>query len=260
MDDVSIIEKAASEADLVINTAPDIGNEDGIAAIIAGLKKREEKPSYIQLSGAAVVWDKPTGMKEERLLIGASSSIHVALIAPTFVYGMSPSIYHPTPMATSWLVNSARSIGSAFTIGEGSNIQGFIHIDDLSRIYTLLINQALDGTSSVNPVFWGPDAYYFIAGEEHNYEEFMKSLAPVLKEHGIVKTEQVRRMTVEEAVAACSSANDAFSHLAKYTVVLFGVNMRVGCSRARLLGWQPQGAPVTATLNEMIGEYVSNTK
>ncbi|KAI9741694.1 MAG: hypothetical protein M1834_000079 [Cirrosporium novae-zelandiae] len=54
LESIDVIENAAKEARIVINTAPDIIHEAGIAAIVRGLEARSEKGYYIHTSGAAI--------------------------------------------------------------------------------------------------------------------------------------------------------------------------------------------------------------
>lgn len=70
MGDEDKIEAASREADIVINSAPDITHSKAIAAVIRGLKARADsgspRPYYVHTSGASLIWDEPEGYKEAR--------------------------------------------------------------------------------------------------------------------------------------------------------------------------------------------------
>lgn len=75
MGDHDTIEAASRDADVVVNTAPDITHGPAIAAVIRGLKARGaagsdgsqgRRPYYIHTSGASLIWDEPEGHKDAR--------------------------------------------------------------------------------------------------------------------------------------------------------------------------------------------------
>lgn len=70
LDSLTVIEGACSEADIVINFAPDITHDDGIQAILRGLKGAiGRKRYYIHTSGAYLVIDttESGGLKDARV-------------------------------------------------------------------------------------------------------------------------------------------------------------------------------------------------
>lgn len=70
LDSLDTIQGACREADIVINTGPDITHDDGIQAILSGLKKGAgRKGYYIHTSGAYLVIDttEPGGLKDARV-------------------------------------------------------------------------------------------------------------------------------------------------------------------------------------------------
>lgn len=137
------VEAASRDADLVVNTSPDITHDEGIRAILRGLHEGRARggPSkscyYIHTSGASLIWDDPEGspdarwwddvadlaelsaLKEkhthavtDRIVREAAGDVRVAIVSPGFVGGLSPSVEHPTPITTPAIMTTARAFGS----------------------------------------------------------------------------------------------------------------------------------------------------
>ncbi|CAN8095984.1 unnamed protein product [Discula destructiva] len=229
----SKLEAAAKEADIVINTAPDITHGDGINAILKGLNSRSSKAYYIHTSGASLIWDEPEGLKDarlwddiadigelssleekhthavtDRLVREAASDVNVAIMSPGFVSGLSPSLEHPTPITLPAILTTARAFGSGFQIAQGENVSAWIHVDDLASMFMILVDDALAAIAG-SPIqrgpelaelpMWGPEAYYFGVTENIAFANFMKFHASVFFEQGVIQSSEIRSVNVTEA-------------------------------------------------------------
>lgn len=290
------LEQASRKADIVINTSPDITHDDGILSILRGLKGRaDHKPFYIHTSGASLIWDEPTGSKDARwwddisdigelrafkgeahthavtdkIVRDAAGDVNVAIISPGFVGGLSPSIEHPTPITTPAIFSTARAFKSGFQIAQGENTHAWIHVEDLARMYIVLVDNAaaaLAGKTLDPPPFdiWGPDAYYFGTSEDISFGNFITSLVPVLKEHGVVESTEIKSVTVTEAARASIAGSDydpdapppALDSWAMHIAIMYGINMRVRASRMQKLSWKPQRGSIVDSFPEVIAEFL----
>ncbi|KAI1858038.1 uncharacterized protein JN550_012931 [Neoarthrinium moseri] len=297
---VDVLDSVSREADIVINTSPDITHDDGINAILGSLKSRNGlKSYYIHTSGASLIWDEPAGSKDARwwddikdvkdiialkgeafthavtdkIVRDAASDVNVAIVSPGFVGGMSPSIEHPTPITTPALFLTARAFKSGWQIAQGENTHAWIHVADLARMYLLLVNDAIDnltGQTSVAAPFdiWGPEAYYFGTGEDISFAKFMAHLAPVLKDTGVIKNTEIKSVSVTEAARASIAGEDydpdapppALDSWAMHIAIMYGINMRLGASRMQKLGWKPERGSVIETFAEVVSEYLQLEK
>ncbi|ROV89480.1 hypothetical protein VPNG_10159 [Cytospora leucostoma] len=298
-----IIEAASREADIVINTGPDITHGGAIEAALRGLKARSDTgssptPYYIQTSGASLIWDEPEGNSEARwwddvddimelstkgeshthavtdkLVRDAAPDVNVAIVSPGFVAGISPSIEHPTPITTPALVTTARAFSCGFQIAQGENTHAWIHVLDLARIFTTLVDDALatlGGTPIERPgqlPLWGPDAYYFGTGEDVPFADFMKNLVPVLHEQGVISSHEIESVNVTEA-ARISLAGPGGEYdpdaappppdsWAMHIAIMYGVNMRIRASRIERLGWKPEQGSVVDTFKDIVPAFLS---
>lgn len=232
MKDYDKVEAASRESDLVINTSPDITHDDGIKAILRGLeaRKSETKPYYIHTSGASLIWDEPTGTDDARLWDdvadiaelsslnerythaitdkivreAAITDVNISIVSPGFVGGLSPSIEHPTPITTPAILTTARAFNSGFQIAPGLNQSAWIHVMDLADIFLMLVDDALAAGQSKAAAaapwpLWGPEAYYFGVAENIQFRDFMKALAPVLKQKGVIADDKIESVSVKDA-------------------------------------------------------------
>jgi hypothetical protein len=137
--------------------------------MLEGLKdgSRARKGFYLHVSGAATFDTKdPTGVKEGRIwndmadmdeilamaqshthiptdnmVRQASTDVHVAIVSPVGIGGISPSLEQPVPLGTGPLLKTARAFGSGFQIANGDE-SGWVHVLDLARAMMLLIDSA----------------------------------------------------------------------------------------------------------------------
>ncbi|EXF79448.1 hypothetical protein CFIO01_06038 [Colletotrichum fioriniae PJ7] len=289
--DFEILEKCSQAADIVINTAPDITHDDGIRAILTGLKARGAakgtKPHYIHTSGASLIWDEPAGSKDARrwddiadigdicafkgeahthavtdkIVRDAAIDVNVAIVSPGFVGGMSPSLEHPTPITTPALLLTARAFKSGWQIAEGENTHAWIHVSDLANMFLILIGKAIEGGSESEPfAIWGPEAYYFGTSEDISFGEFMKHLAPVLKDQKIIESTEIKSVSVAEAARASIAGSDYDPDApppppdtwAMHIAIMYGINMRIEASRMAKLGWKAEKGSILESFPQIV--------
>ncbi|KAI3390902.1 hypothetical protein diail_8431 [Diaporthe ilicicola] len=282
------LQDEARGADIVVNAAPDITHDDGIEAILAGLKDehRARKGFYLHVSGAATFYTKdPSGLREGRvwddvadideilsleqtythvptdnMVRAASAAVHVAILSPVGIGGISPSLEHPLPLTTGPLLSTARAFGSGFQIARGENESGWVHVLDLARASLLLIDNALEALAApqqqqqqqpAEPAgfpLWGPRAYYFVRAEDVSFHDLQAVLAPALHRRGVIPSAEIRSVSHTRAARTCLAGSTEFDpdaplpppdswviHLATW----FGINMRVRSQRLAALGWRP---------------------
>ncbi|ETS85655.1 hypothetical protein PFICI_03680 [Pestalotiopsis fici W106-1] len=298
--DLELLEKASKEADIVVNTSPDITHDAGIKAILSGLKARggPNKPYYIHTSGASLIWDEPTGSKDahwwdditdvqdiigfkgeaythavtDKIVRDGASDVNVAIVSPGFVGGMSPSIEHPTPITTPAIFLTARAFKSGWQIDQGENIHAWIDVSDLAKIFIILVDKAtaeLAGTAVSAPFpLWGPEAYYFGVGENISFADFMQGLAPVLKDQGVIGSAEIKSVSVTEAARASIAGSDydpdapppALDSWAMHIAIMYGINMRLKPSRAEQLGWKADKGSVVESFPQVVAEFLKNEK
>ncbi|WQF77600.1 Putative NAD(P)-binding domain, NAD(P)-binding domain superfamily [Colletotrichum destructivum] len=298
--DLEVLEKCSQAADIVINTAPDITHDEGIRAILSGLKARGETikndtPCYIHTSGASLIWDEPTGSKDARwwddivdiqdicafkgaaqthavtdkIVRDAAPYVNVAIISPGFVGGMSPSIEHPTPITMPAILLTARAFKSGWQIAGGQDVHAWIHVLDLARMYMILVGKAIDGVCESEPFpIWGPDAYYFGTSEDISFGTFMKHLVHVLKKQRVIESTEIKSVNVAEAARASIAGSDydpntpppPLDTWALHIAIMYGINMRIGASRMKRLGWNAEMGTLVDSFPQVVAEHLKREK
>lgn len=195
----------------------------------------------------------------------AASEVHVAIIAPGFVGGISPSMQHPTPITTPALLLTVRALKTGFQIAEGENRHAWIDVTDLAAVYGLVLERARAGDAAA----FGAEAYYFGAGEEVRFADFMASgVVPRLQRHGVLASADVRAVSVNDAARASMFGENfnpdapppAPDSWAMHIAVMYGINMRIRASRIARLGWKPERPSVIETLDEVLDAYLRAEK
>lgn len=143
---------------------------------------------------------------------------------------------------------------------------------DLARLYLLLLSHALSALDpnsntksneggAAETQIWGPKAYYFGAGPELSFLNFMTAMASILKGKGVIESQGLQRIDIDQAARA-SGAKDNKGGIkppnswAVHVAVMFGVDMRVRSSRAGKLGWVPREQGVVEGLGHVVGKWL----
>ncbi|KAK5654297.1 hypothetical protein OQA88_7474 [Cercophora sp. LCS_1] len=272
LSNLPLLESAASKAEIVINTAPDVGNTPSLTALLTGLVSSAGTPKfYLHTSGAARIWSPPesthtwsdldtaplpttTMHAAEDTLVQSFTSrhpnLHTAIISPTFVLGVSPSTRHKTPIIFPYLWAVLKDIG-LFTVGGsgGENGTGVADTGKLAGLYVRLVENALKG--NVDEGVWG---WYWGNTWDGTFIEFLamvKSVLEDVEEKGDEGSEVLERVvgggeiadiSVEKAIELMVKNMGGEEMYCRHIAEGFGLAMKVGADRARkVLGYDMAG-------------------
>lgn len=150
---------------------------------------------------------------------------------------------------------------------------------DLANMFLILVDDALaalagaptrgDLEAGGPEGLWGPEAYYFGAGDNIAFGDFMRALVPVLHQRGVIESREIASVDVAQA-ARISLAGPGQEHdplappappppadsWAMHIAIMYGVNMRIRASRMERLGWRAEAGAVVRALPEVISEYL----
>ncbi|CAH0038341.1 unnamed protein product, partial [Clonostachys rhizophaga] len=262
LDDENILEREASDADIVLNLASS-SHVKSVQAIHRGLLSkldRGEKPPYwIQISGGAAVvstevanrnwepgtesdyiWDDLDGIAAIKSIIRSnptravdnymmsvaqsSSYIKTAVVYPPIIYGSGRGPVNQRSVQIPDLAEASLKRRQAFTLGPGVNRWGNIHIRDLSEMILRLIEKAVERHTD-NDV-WGQDGIYLTGVGER--------IAAAAFYLGLLPDASVEVMREDQF-------NQLLSHHAGFPgTILYGTNSRGRSNRAQTyLDWIP---------------------
>jgi nucleoside-diphosphate-sugar epimerase len=233
--DLALLERAAREADAVINAA-NSDERPAVQAMLGALAGTGR--AFLHTSGSSIVGDlaggEPGGkvydeetpiaplpgraerVAIDRLVLGAAKSgVRAIVLCPTMIYGTGRGA-HRESIQVPRLIELARKCGVARHVGRGENVWSNVHIDDVVSLYLLALEKAPAG------------AFYYAENGENSYREIAAAISRMLGFGGVTQG-----MPMPEAIAEFGEGAARFS---------MGSNSRVRALRARgELGWNPAG-------------------
>lgn len=232
LDDRDILQAAARDADMVVNSAhaDHVGAAEALLEALEGSGKK-----FVHTSGSSLVGQRTQGelsdeiFDEDRpispsparvarvalnklILASADNGVHPIIICPSLIYGLGLGA-DPHSMQVPWMIELARKYGVGKHIGAGKNIWSNVHMNDLVDLYLLAIEKAPAG------------GFYYAENGEMSMKELAESISRMLEFGG--KAETIS-MADAEAEWGEGPANDTMAS-----------NSRVRSVKGRALGWAP---------------------
>lgn len=244
LDDADVLVRECRDADSVVNTA----NADHLASahVLLDSLTGTGKP-LVHTSGSSVIGDDARGNRLSEVIFDEDTPFKVAppkqarhelngmllaaarrgartiVICPTLIYGVGRGL-NPHSIQIPFLVEQARATGVVRVVGQGVNRWSTVHIDDLSELYLLAMENAPAGS------------FYFAENGEASFAEIGEAIAARL---GLGRVDP---WAAEQAASEWGPAR------AYYT---FGSNSRVRAKRARSeLGWSPRHESALAWIRD----------
>ncbi|KAI9734626.1 MAG: hypothetical protein M1834_002227 [Cirrosporium novae-zelandiae] len=285
LDGLDLIEKEVQEADVTIHVASS-SHRPSIEAIARGLQKRaatnKSNPGFwLQISGASIlsypdissnsygeasshIYDDLTGLSEvtslpdtylhrlnQKFVLDASSPapslIKTALIAPPIIYGAGTGIQKRSVQIPE-LARVTIQEGHGVQVGKGLSVWPNIHIEDVSRLFLRLVEEAVVSgspeTYKGNQEIWNQGGYYFAEnGNELPWTKIATIIANSAHASNLIKDPTaIESITAERANA-----------LTPHGALLWGTNARGRALRAKgLLGWKPIGKSLEEEIPETV--------
>ena len=148
------------------------------------LKYMNEKYTYPQRTTDLTVVEtsKQTGIKT------------YIFICP-ILYGVGTGAFHKFTHQVPELMRAASKDGHSWIIGEGEGIKNHIHIEDLAALFETYLAAILEGKD----VPYGEKGIFFAENGEHSWKEVGDGIAKAGVELGILKSPEVKSLSLEEA-------------------------------------------------------------
>lgn len=254
--DPALVEKLASEADVVI-AAADVDDLGAAKATLAGLRKRHALgvvPIFINTSGTGVISDDAKGMHSDVTIYDDSDADQIETIAPTQMHrdvdlaitaadaegyiksyiilpstiwglatGRLVDIQNPHSQQIPSLISAALDRGRAGIVGEGKNLWPNVEIHDLSELYTTLYDKIMADADTGH----GRNGFYFGASGEHSLYDVGKAIGAALVALG--KSDNAEPTTFTQAELDKYFGGSAY----------LGSNSRCRATRSLSIGWKP---------------------
>ncbi|MBL4891859.1 MAG: NAD-dependent epimerase/dehydratase family protein [Rhizobiaceae bacterium] len=232
LDDRDILQAAARDADMVVNSAhaDHVGAAEALLEALAGSGKK-----FVHTSGSSLVGQRSQGKLSDEIfdedtpvspsparvarvtlnkliLASADNGVHPIIICPSLIYGLGLGA-DPHSMQVPWMIELARKYGVGKHIGAGTNVWSNVHMSDLVDLYLLAIEKAPAG------------GFYYAENGEMSMKELAESIGRMLEFGGKAETISMANAEVEWGEGP---ANDTMAS-----------NSRVRGVKGRALGWAP---------------------
>ncbi|OBS26175.1 hypothetical protein FPOA_00117 [Fusarium poae] len=281
LDNSALLEREASEANIVLNVASN-KHIEALKAIHLGLQSQGEA-CLIQISGASLlpvedlsspsfkpgepsdtVWDDLGGIYHIQQLIRSHESrvvdnyviqiardtgyIKTANVFPPIIYGKGEGPVKQRSVQIPALAKVALERGHAVRAGRGLAAWTNVHVADLARLFVRLVEHAVDGND--NDTIWGEDGIYFPGANEITWADISDKVAEAAKEQGYIDTLEVEELWKPEVDSALPAGS-----------VFFGSNARSKPRRAtEILGWKPTETGLDAEIPRAVAEEAEAKK
>lgn len=129
-------------------------------------------------------------------------------MSPT-IYGEGSGKFNRTSIQIPTLIRTAIKSGQAVVLGEGTGVWDAVHIDDLTTLYELLLVKALAGENIPS----GKKGIYFSETGDYSWKQLSQGLADELYKQGLIKTKEVKSLSLQEGADLWAGGNKQFVEL-----------------------------------------------
>ncbi|EEB07843.1 NAD dependent epimerase/dehydratase family protein [Schizosaccharomyces japonicus yFS275] len=258
--DQELTNKMVNNHDVIIDTA-DVDNVENAIALSKALKaksKTASKPTIlIHTSGTSVIGvmstatnpgpvnkvysDLENNFELNRLpsqqphrpvdeiiqeIQAQVKNVRTVVVCPPTIFGISKGYIHRDSIQVPSLIRATLKKKQAFTVFSGDNTWNLVHIDDLAKLYHILLLKLLAGED----IPTGKKGYYFAENGFFAWKEVAQRIAEVLHKHNLLPNADVTSIEPQEAA---NLLNDPFAPM------LWGTTSRCKAELGRKLGWIP---------------------
>lgn len=174
-----------------------------------------------------------------------ADSVKTAIISPPTIYGLGRGPTSGRGRQVYELASFILKEQYCPRIGKGLSRWNNVHVHDLSKVFELLVQAALDPSARNNPEIWGARGYYLTENGEHVWGDLSAAIGEEAFRQGLMKggAPELRGWSIDEAVN--SSAG--------FEAASWGMNSRGVAARAKkVLGWRPRERSLIEELPDIV--------
>lgn len=268
---VDLIEEEAANADIVYHFA-NCDHEPSADAIAKGLARRNgDGPGYwIHTSGSLILgyetialaeygnrldkvfndWDNiqelisfpdeaPHRLVDKIVCTSYSDKVKTAIVCPPTIYGLGRGPDNTRSVQIYRATEAFLKHKQGFKVGKGDNIWHSVHVHDLSNLYLLLGEAAVNGG---HPATWNDQGYYLAEDGSFVWADILQSIAEIAHKKGLLPDAALESLSPDEA--------DRILGHARYQI---GTNSRgLSIRGKKLLGWKPAMRSIQNELSDCV--------
>jgi nucleoside-diphosphate-sugar epimerase len=191
------------------------------SSVFSYLKFRQGLESYSQRTTDIATVEK-----------GVEVAVPTYLLMSPTIYGRGSGAFNKSSIQIPGVVRSALKLGYVPVLGKGDGAWDSVHIDDLVLVYELFVSKILAGEDTDLPS--GEKGIYFTETGDFTWRALSEGVARELLARGVVKSDEVREMSLEGFAEIFTGGDGQYSELA------FGSTSRSRADLTRELGWKPK--------------------
>ncbi|KAF2013004.1 NAD(P)-binding protein [Aaosphaeria arxii CBS 175.79] len=162
-----------------------------------------------------------------------------AIVCPCCIYGTGRGPGNTSSTQVYTLATTVLKRGKGIRVGEGRNVWHQVHIQDLTKLYVLLVEAAASGGGNAT---WDEEGYYLAENGSFCWGDVEEAVSRVAFERGYIPTSQIDTLDW--------SRTESLDARGPYR---WGSNSRGTAVRARrLLGWVPNQLGLLETIDEIV--------
>ncbi|KAJ6781674.1 hypothetical protein PWT90_01424 [Aphanocladium album] len=280
LDAIDSIEKAASDADVILHLASSnhVASAEAISHGIAKTTRSDPgnviaNSFWIQISGASVlagpeiaknfygnagskVYSDVDDVSELRNIIANSPKrvvdrivtqlhttlprVRTAIVYGPMIYGHGTGPVNQRSIQVPSLARSTLQHGYSPVVGKGLAAWSHVHVSDIAELILKLV-AAAQKKNSEKPL-WNADGIYFAEAGKIPFIEISNKMAAFAAAKGLIASASVKEVDAENA-----------DSITPHGAVLLGTNAQTIAGRARdFLDWSPQGPSLDEALEAAI--------
>lgn len=187
--------------------------------IYAYERHRENLEPYAQRTTDLVVLEK-----------GEEAGIKTYILMSPTIYGIGTGFFNRTSIQIDGIIRAARRDGVTSVIGAGAAEWDHVHISDLTELYELCLGRLLAGDDLPS----NKKGIYFNETGHQSWREVSERVAKEGKSLGYIDSDEVRELSLEEAIATFGALPPTAVELA------LASRSRTRADLAREIGWRPK--------------------
>lgn len=148
---------------------------------------------------------------------------------PPTIYGIGSGFFNRTSIQIDAIMRAAKRQGFTTVIGEGKGQWDHVHMEDLAKLYELVLSRILKGDELPS----NRKGIYFSETGNHTWREVSERIAKTGKEAGFLSSDEVREQTLENSAKAIEKT----LHVADLG---FASHSQTRANLSRKIGWVPK--------------------
>ncbi|KAH7122030.1 NAD dependent epimerase/dehydratase family protein [Dactylonectria estremocensis] len=175
---------------------------------------------------------KPYKVRETDILVvgeGKSNGVQTYIAMAPTIFGLGSSLFNQYSIQIPVMAQAALKSGQMSALEDGGTTWGHVHVEDLAMLFVVMLERVLEGVAIPS----GQSGIYFSETGTHTHMELAQKISKAGKELGLLKTDAIKKVHLQEAADIWSGG------VALHAELAYGSNARTKAVLGRKLGWVP---------------------